>query len=528
MVGQKNKILNTTKIIVGCFFLVTVILPIGALLTKLGNADIGKIFSNPMVPQAILNSVSVSLCATAISVSLAMLLAWCMTRTGIRGKGFFRTLLMLPMLIPSISHGMGLIILFGANGRLTHLLGLEGGIYGFWGIVVGSVMYSFPVAYLMISDILTYEDSTPYEAAAVLGIPKWRRFTAITLPYLRRPMINVIFATFTLIVTDYGVPIMICGTYKTLPVLMYEEVIGRLDFGKGSVFGVILLLPAVAAFIIDIVSRSRTSNSFVTKPFDIKKSTVRDVLSYIALGLTSVAVAYPIFSFIQISVANRYPKDMSFTLRHIESSVNKGAFDYLINSLIVALLVALIGTVISFLCAYFTSRMPSKSSAFLHMMSITSLAIPGLVLGLSYTMVFKNSPIDKTIAILVIVNIIHFFSSPYLMMYNSLGKLNVNLESVGATLGIGRLRMIRDVFLPQTAGTLVEMFSYFFVNSMMTISAVAFLVGPKTRLLSLMINQFEAQTLLEASAFVSLLILACNLVTKGIVHIVRSRLRIKG
>ena len=89
----------------------------------------------------------------------------------------------------------------------------------------------------MLADVLKYEDATPYEAAAVQGLPRWHTFTAITLPFLRKPLVNVIFATFTMIVTDYGVPLMIGGAYKTLPVIMYEEVIGRLDFAQGACLG---------------------------------------------------------------------------------------------------------------------------------------------------------------------------------------------------------------------------------------------------------------------------------------------------
>lgn len=107
------------------------------------------------------------------------------------------------------------------------------------------------------------------------------------------------------------------------------------------------------------------------------------------------------------------------------------------------------------------------------------------------------------------------------MMYNSLGKLNGNLEAVGQTLGIGRLRIIKDVILPQTVPTLLEMFTYFFVNSMITISAVSFLSNAYTKPLSLMITQFEAQLLLEASAFVSFLIFAVNLLVKGLIYLIR-------
>ena len=107
------------------------------------------------------------------------------------------------------------------------------------------------------------------------------------------------------------------------------------------------------------------------------------------------------------------------------------------------------------------------------------------------------------------------------MMYNSLSKINENLEGVAHTMGIKRAFMIRDVFIPQCKYTLLEMFSYFFVNCMMTISAVSFLATTANKPVSLMINQFEAQMQLECAAVVSLMILAVNLIIKGAVHILK-------
>lgn len=520
MIKKRSLGRSASKLLVGAFFLTAVIFPLLSLLIKLKDANFGKIFSNPLVGSGIVHSILVSLTATAISVTLAFILAWCMARTRAFLRPLFRVLLIIPMLVPSISHGMGLVILFGANGKITRFLGLSQGIYGFWGIVMGSVMYSFPVAYLMIYDILQYENAAPYEAAAVLGVPKSRRISAITLPYLRKPLLNVVFATFTMIVTDYGVPLMIGGTYKTLPVIMYEEVIGRLDFNQGAVFGTMLLIPAVLAFFADMFCKNR-ANSVVTKPFIIQRNMPRDIAATAFLVIVSSMVVYPIMSFVQLTFAQKYPIDMTFTMHNIESTINKGALDFLRNSVMIALAVSVLGTAIAFVSAYLTSRLPSKSSRVLHLLSITSLAIPGMVLGLSYVLAFKGSFIYGTFAILILVNSIHFFSSPYLMFYNSMGKLSMDLEAVGATLGIGRFRMIRDVFIPTLRSTIMESFSYFFVNSMMTISAVAFLATAKTKPVALMINQFEAQVLLEAAAFVSLTILAVNLVLKGIIALIK-------
>lgn len=142
------------------------------------------------------------------------------------------------------------------------------------------------------------------------------------------------------------------------------------------------------------------------------------------------------------------------------------------------------------------------------------MAIPGIVLGISYVIFFSKTPVYGTFVIILLVKSVHFFSSPYLMMYNTLSKVNENLESVGLCLGVGRLRIIADMILPKVRYTILEMFSYFFINSMMTISAVSFLAPPAPKPVALMINQFEAQLLMESAVFVSLMILAANLVVK--------------
>ena len=102
--------------------------------------------------------------------------------------------------------------------------------------------------------------------------------------------------------------------------------------------------------------------------------------------------------------------------------------------------------------------------------------------------------------------------------------MNENLEAVGMTMGISRFRMLKDVFFPQNFGTVLEMFSYLFVNCMMTISAVSFLASRTNRPISLMINQFEAQMQFEYAAVVSLLILVVNILMKAIIAILKKYL----
>ena len=512
-----------TKLLFALVFVGMVFIPLIRMFSYMDAQSFNKVITSPNFSTAVKNSLVSAVIGTVITVVIAFFLALCIKRTNIKLKGLFGIIFMLPMLLPSISHGMGLVILFGNNGAITKLLNISGNIYGLKGIVLGSVLYAFPVAFLMISDILHYEDGSAYEAAKVLGIPKLRQFTAIMLPFLRKPLISVVFSIFTMIITDYGVPLMVGGKYTTIATVMYQEVIGQLDFSQGSVYGAFLLIPAVIAFIIDFMNKDKGNSGYVTRPCAISKSKIMSAISYAYCSLVSILTMLPLFAFVLLAFAKNYPSDLGFTLDNLTKTFKLRAGEYFINSLIIAAATAVIGVVIAFMTAYLSARMKSKLSRFLHLSSMTSAAIPGMVLGLSYVLVFNKTPIYGTIIVLVLVNVIHFIASPYLMIYNSMCKINENLEDVAHTMGIKRFYLIRDVLIPQCKYTILEMLSFFFVNCMMTISAVSFLATTKNKPVSLMINQFEAQMQLESAAVVSLMILGANLIIKGIVHILKTR-----
>ncbi|MEG0019468.1 MAG: ABC transporter permease subunit [Oscillospiraceae bacterium] len=522
---KKINRLTATKQLLVAFFAIFVVAPLAVMLFQMRDVEVWTLFASEQFQEKLHNSLFLATTATICSVSLALLLAFCVTRSNIKHKNWLVAIFTLPMLIPSISHGMGLIILFGANGIITNLFHLKSSIYGFGGVLLGSVLYSFPVAYLMLQDVLQYEDYAPYEAAQVLGIPHKNRFFSITLPYLKRPMISVVFAVFTLVITDYGVPLMIGGKFATLPVMMYQEVIGLLNFGKGSVIGAVLLVPALVAFITDLLNQSQSGNSFVVTRIKVKENLLRDRVCIIFCVVVCSFVLLPIVAFCAISLMKKYPTDITFSLYNLIKTFKMNAGIYLRNSLIIAACVSVVGTVFAYITAYISSRTSGKSSKVLHLFSITSMAIPGLVLGLSYALFFKSSFLYGTILILILVDMIHFFSSPYLMAYNSFNKVNENLEAVGATLGVSRLHILMDVIVPQTKETILEMFSYFFVNCMMTISAVSFLYTTSTMPVSLLITQFEAQMLLECSAFISIVILGINLILKASILYAKRKIR---
>lgn len=511
--------MDTLRVLLVIFLVVGVIFPIIAMLFQVNVVDIKKVFSDASFYDKLWKSVYSTLISTTISVFIALICAYLLNRSTIKGKNIFIVLLTIPMLIPSISHALGLINLFGRDGFIDKIFGIEIDIYGLKGLVAGSVMYSFPVAFLLIYDSLKYEDKSIYDATATLGISKVNAFFSITIPYLKTTLISAFFAVFTMIFTDYGVPLAIGGKFLTLPVYIFQEVINLSHFSEGAIVGIIFLFPAIIAFVYDL--RNKEDVPMEKGSSRLKMGHAFNIITYIVLILISVIIIIPQVAFAITSFVKSFPNNMSFSMEHLEYAMKRRLFEFYGNSLMISVCTGIFGTTISYMTAYLSTRIGGKIGKILHFIAITSLAIPGIVLGIGFIFLYKKTFIYETMIILVLVNIIHFFSSPYLLAKNALMKLNRNYEDVGATLGVSRLRVFANVLLPNTLSTIFEMFSYFFINSMITISAVSFLYTWKNQPISLLIHQWSNQLEYESAAIVSLLILFTNIIFKILTSIIK-------
>ena len=511
---------NHLSLLIFLFLLIAIFYPLVIMLAKVEWTTFPDLLSSNAFKTAFNNSLLVTSIATIISVGIAYLLAYTLNRTNIEHRAVLKVFLTLPMLIPSISHGLGLINLFGTNGIISSFLGFN--IIGKSGIIIGSILYSFPVAFLMLDDGFNYIDNTMYDSAKVLNMNKWETFKNVTMCYMKKPLLSSIFAVFTLIFTDYGVPLAVGGKFITLPVFLYKEVIGLLDFSRGTMIGLFLLIPAFVSFIFDNFSKDYSFGEF-NKNYKITNHKTRDLILTIFVYLIITFIFLIIGSFIFYAFIDNFVLNRVFSLKHFEYVFGNNLGMYIFNSLFIAILVSIIGTIIAYATAYYTARIKNKISKIAHILTIISLAIPGIVLGLSYTIAFHDSLIYNTYIILIIVNIVHFIASPYLMAYNALQKVNPNYEVVAKTCHIKPLRIIIDVIIPCTKKTIREMFSYFFVNSMITISAVAFLFNTTTMPLSLLITTYEENLMLGEAAIISLIILTFNIIVKGTVYLVNRK-----
>jgi len=511
---KKRNILN---ILILAFLITYVFYPLLIMIFQVSWENFYDLLQSNSFKEAFFNSLSVTSISTVFSVGIAFLLAYTLNRTNIKHRAILKVFLALPMLIPSISHGLGLINLFGTNGIISSIFNFN--IIGIPGIIIGSILYSFPIAFLMLDDGFNYIDNLMYDSAKVMGMNKWQTFCKVTLCYLKRPILSAVFAVFTMIFTDYGVPLAVGGKFITLPVFLYKEVIGLLDFSRGTIIGLFLLIPAFISFLFDNLSRDYSKGEVNNQRFKIEENKIRDMVLKIFLYLVLLFLIMIIGSFVYYAFIDNIVLNPVLSAKHFEYVLSDNLLGYIFNSLLIAILVSIVGTIIAYFTAYVAARLHGIASKIIHILTISSLAIPGIVLGLSYAITFNNWFIYNTFIILIIVNIVHFMASPYLMAYNALQKINSNYEIVAKTCNVGIFHIIIDVIVPCTKNTIREMFAYFFVNSMITISAVTFLFNTKTMPLSLLINTYEGNLMLGEAAIISLIILLCNVIVKGIVYL---------
>ena len=144
------------------------------------------------------------------------------------------------------------------------------------------------------------------------------------------------------------------------------------------------------------------------------------------------------------------------------------------NSLWVALLTALLGTLLSYGAALASARsgLGRVARGAIDGIAVVTNTIPGMVLGLAFLFAFTGTSLQNTFLILVLCNVVHFFTTPYLMGKSSLEKMNKGWEATAALMGDSWLKTLCRVVVPNSLGTVLEMFSYYFINSMITISAV--------------------------------------------------------
>lgn len=535
------------------FLIVFLVLPLCTLFIKAfqdgdgnfaGLAQFQRYFESKALVYSISNTFFIAILSTVISVTLAFFFAFALSRKNVPFKSFFRYVGMIPIFAPTMLLGIALIYLFGNQGIFTSL-GLEIPLYGKVGIIMAESIYCFPVATTILMVAFSAADNRLYEAADTMGTSSLRKMLTITIPNVKYGLISAVFVTFTYSFTDFGAPSVVGGNYNVLATDVYKQVVGQQNFNMGAVVGIILLFPAVVSFAADRIIGKKQSSSISSKavPYVIKPHRPTDILATVFCVIIALAMLLFFAVALFASLIRLWPYDLTFTLSNYDlSNVASGeGLQAFRNSVVISILTALAGTFITFIGAYMveTVRGFGKSRRLMYFLSITPLAIPGTVVGLSFILFFNASEfpipfapdyalvnplhgIYGTIWIIVLANMIHFYSVPFTTATTALKRLDREFETVSESLGVPFYKTMRRVTLPLCLPAICEMAVYFFVNSLVTVSAVVFLYSPTVKIAAVAIVNMEGAGETAPAVAMCMLLLIINLIIRFIYECLQS------
>jgi iron(III) transport system permease protein len=472
------------------------------------------------------NSVLVSTCTAFISTCIAFILAYTVNNTNInhRKKYFIKNVTTLPMLLPTITYGFAIIYSFGKQGLITKILGFElFNIYGFNGLLLGYIIYTLPISFLLINNTFKYIDKSFIVVSRVMGDKPIKTFYITIFKPLIGTIVGAFIQSFFLSFTDFGIPASVGGNFNVISTTLYTEMLGSIpNFNNGAVIAMVMLIPsAIGIFVLTYLEKYNFRYDKISQ-VEIQKNKLRDII-FQTISLLIVSAVLSIFAVIFIvPFVNRWPYDISPTFENIKNIIQTLSLSKIyINSIIIALLTAILGTIIAYGSAILVCRSDINKNLKLIIESIAVVTntIPGMVLGIAFLLTFSGTSIQNTFAILIICNIIHFFSTPYLMIKNSLSKMNASFETISKLLGDSYIKTLVRIITPNIKSTLFEVISYYFVNSMVTISAVIFLTSANTMVLTTKIKELQHYAKFDEIFVLSTLILITNIVVKLICNL---------
>ncbi|WP_317929998.1 molybdate ABC transporter permease subunit [Halioxenophilus sp. WMMB6] len=182
-------------------------------------------------PGPIWLSLKLSALTTLLLLLLVTPIAWWLAHANRHTKSVVTAIATLPLVLPPSVLGFYLLLLLGAQGPLApalQALGITSLAFTFPGLVVASVIYSFPFALQPIQNAFEAIGKRPMEVAATLGASPLDRFFSVALPLARPGLLTAAVLSFAHTIGEFGVVLMIGGNIpgetKVLSVAIYDHV----------------------------------------------------------------------------------------------------------------------------------------------------------------------------------------------------------------------------------------------------------------------------------------------------------------
>ncbi len=499
-----------------------VIYPLGKVLLfsltdEAGNFSLSPLqalFSTPRYLATFGRTMLLGVVVAVIATFIGYIFAFTITRTNVPCKGFLKTIATLPILSPPFILSLSIIFLFGKQGLITNsLLHItDNNVYGMGSLVVVQVISFFPIAYMTLSGILSSIDASVEDAACNMGASRWHTFWTVTFPLSLPGIISGCLLVFIQSLEDFSNPATIGGDFTTLSVEVYQIINGTYDMRKGSVLALLMLAPAMVAFLLNKYWVNKKSFVTVTgKPTQARKMMDEPHIKW-PLFVFCMLVAAVIILFYGTVVFGSFVQTWGYnytlTLSQYQKALEQG-WDSLRNSMVLGLVAALLGGLLGMVIAYITAKRNYYGKRFIEVSSVLMFAVPGTVLGIAYILAFNTGPLvlTGTAAILVIVFVFRNMPVAIESGTTTLLQIDNSIEEASTILGAGSGYSFRRITLPMLRNAFFSGIVYSFVKAITAVSAVIFLVSPKWNLVTSKIyTLFDQAKYSQAAAFVTMMV----------------------
>ena len=472
-----------------------------------------KLLATPMVARASLNTLRIGAITAVAATAIGTLIAYTLTLTDVPGKRLLRILTILSLVSPPFAVSFAIIMLFGRRGLITYdLLHItQGSIYGPHGIVIVQLISDTPLVILILSAVFASISRDLEEAAEDLGGRPFYILRTVTFPLVTPAILTAALLTFISSISDFGNPMLIGGGYQMLATQAFIQLIELFDLQLGAALAMLLVIPALIAFLLQHWISNRRSYITVTsgaRTGHIRKLPGLIIWPLFALALTLASLTVLLYGSIFVGAfVKTWGFDFSFTTRNLYGLLS--AIPQLKNSLIVSIGSGLVGGVIGIILAWLVARQNFPGRRSLDFSATVMYAIPGTVIGIGYIIAFNAAPYFWTGTFFIIIVAYAFRRLPVGLRTGVAAQKQIDptLEEASLDLGAGRLRTFARITFPLLNRAFFAGVIYIFIRGMTDLSTAVFLNSARTQLFTVrMFNVMIRGTPSEGAAFAGLLI----------------------
>ena len=311
--------------------------------------------------KALGNSFLIAGVSALLTTGLAFFLAYTIHYTNINAKfkkGSEKAAV-LPMFLPTLTYGFAIIYSFGKQGLLTKLFGRQlFDIYGFNGLLIGYIIYTLPVSFLLIHNTMGYIDKKFMIVSRIMGDNRVSTFMMTIFRPLAGTLMASFIQSFFLCFTDFGIPASVGGKFEVIASVLYSQMLGSVpDFNKGSVVAVMMLLPSIVSIALLRYLEKYNVRYQKISVMELPKNRGRDWLCGIGSGLIILGVLSIFAVIFIVPFVQDWPYQTGFSMEHFRAVFqDAGLVGVYKNSLYVALLTAVFGTLAAYGSALITAQ----------------------------------------------------------------------------------------------------------------------------------------------------------------------------